>query len=230
MNKFEKGMRKKWNAFCEWWRRYKKIHNISLITYGTIFSVIIILLVNCFESLLLCLLKKLLCLLGKELIKQGFISIISIMIVYWVDKWYRNYKMKTEHFPRTYRIIKKDIPLSLSNHSLFDITSSENKKIDKIIKSPLEYANQILSGNLAPKFNPNEDYLYKMFTEDITNIVAITAENPNLWLDPTLCFYMSNCSAASLLHHARNHASQKLTTLILTMIMIIKISINGRQM
>jgi hypothetical protein len=79
--------------------------------------------------------------------------------------------------------------------------------IDRITQSPLEYAAQILKGNSAPCFNPEHPGFNEMYNDEVNLIVAVTAENPNLWLDPTICFYLMNCCAVSLLKKKGSHTN-----------------------
>jgi len=144
-------------------------------------------------------------------------AIISILIDNHFKKRREKYnqeeeeKRKNLHFPESYPIINKDIP-----HVLIENTKSQSeqeidrhKEIDKTIKSPLEYTYETLRGNQAPVFEPNKKYLDDIY-ENVLYIVAITAENPNLWLDPTLCFYMTNCCAVSLMYQANKHIGKKI--------------------
>lgn len=80
----------------------------------------------------------------------------------------------------------------------------ENKIVDSFVQSPIEYVNEIVEGNQVPKFDPDDTYMDVLYDDKIKFIVAITAENPNLFLDPTIGFYMSNCYAASLIRHTND--------------------------
>jgi len=120
-----------------------------------------------------------------------------------------NYKRMSDHFPRFAKIsteIKQSIKdKSMSNDQGHKKTDND---IDKIIESPLRYVNQTLNGNEAPKFNADDSYMNAIFDKDVKYIVAITAEDPNLWLDPTLCFYMTNCYAVSVMRQANKENNQ----------------------
>ena len=80
----------------------------------------------------------------------------------------------------------------------------ENKLIDNYIQSPIEYAKEIVKGNQVPKFDPDASYQDILYDDKIKFILVITAENPNMFLDPTIGFYMSNCYAASLIRHVND--------------------------
>ena len=64
---------------------------------------------------------------------------------------------------------------------------------------------------MALEFRPNDFHFDEMFSCDIAYIIAVTAEDASLWLDPTNWFYLSNCGAASLFHHAKEHKNKMLT-------------------
>lgn len=114
------------------------------------------------------------------------------------------------HFPNSYKIVKEQIKPRIEEKSKSNDFIDINKDIDRTIKSPLDYTHETLTGNQAPYFKPNEPYLEEIYGDDIDYIVAITAENPNLWLDPTLCFYMANCYAVSLINQAQKHIGKKM--------------------
>jgi len=116
-------------------------------------------------------------------------------------------KRKNKHFPNSYPIIDKKIPHVINQKSQVQLINNiaDDIDIDNIIASPLEYTHETLIGNNAPSFKPNAEYLEEIYSNEIDYIVAITAENPNLWLSPTLCFYMANCYAVSLLNHAKKN-------------------------
>ena len=82
-----------------------------------------------------------------------------------------------------------------------------NISIDRYIQPPLEYVSETLKGNQVPTFSPDDSYQDVIFggSKRINYIVAITAENPNLFLNPTIGFYMSNCYAASLIRHVNDY-------------------------
>jgi hypothetical protein len=123
-----------------------------------------------------------------------------------IEEEKKNEENKLLHFPKSYPVVSnKIIPTFYENSkSSGNFNISHNNTIDKIIKSPIDYTHETLSGNQAPIFNPNEKYLEDIYSEELSHIVAITAENPNLWLDPTLCFYMINCCAVSLVNKFNN--------------------------
>jgi hypothetical protein len=79
----------------------------------------------------------------------------------------------------------------------------------------MEYVNEIVKGNQVPQFNPDDTYQDVLYDDNkpddkrIKYIVAITAENPNMFLDPTIGFYMSNCYAASLIRHTNDFLKTK---------------------
>lgn len=124
-------------------------------------------------------------------------AILSIFFTYLFDK--RRHKKRIQsHFTHSYDIVTKKIIEIFSKKSVLKNYRGLNKNIDKIIKSPLDYAAETLNGNLVPFFRPNDRYLDDIYDENVDLIIAATAENPNLWLDPTICFYLINCCAVSL--------------------------------
>ncbi|GHT08469.1 hypothetical protein FACS189426_04170 [Bacteroidia bacterium] len=105
-------------------------------------------------------------------------------------------KLQHRHYPESSNIIKKEFLKSFSKKTVLPDYKPQNNEIDKIIKSPLDYALQTLDGNSFPRFNPDYKTFNDIYKKEVKLIVAITAENPNLWLDPTSCFYLINCYVA----------------------------------
>ncbi len=136
-------------------------------------------------------------------------ALISIMIDKYINK-IKKVESAKKHFPMSYPIVEDEISQKFIDKSGSENYKGTNNKIDKTIKSPLEYTRETLHGNQAPFFNPNEQYLEEIYNDDLAHIVAITAENPNLWLDPTLCFYMINCCAVSLIRKINSGIITKL--------------------
>lgn len=138
----------------------------------------------------------------KELILIFSTYILLCIFVKNLEKQLIHKTISKKHYPRSFKIVSKNILRAYheNSKSASDHAIEYNNSIDKIIKSPIDYANETLKGNKAPEFNPNDEYLDELFDDDISYIVAVTAENPNLWIDPTLCFYMTNCCAVSLIN------------------------------
>jgi hypothetical protein len=130
-------------------------------------------------------------------------ALLSIYFTYLIDKL-RHKKHTKEHFTHSHKIVTKRIIEIYSKKSILNDYRDINRSIDRIIKSPLEYAAETLNGNLAPCFNPDHHGFNEMYNDDVKLIIAVTAENPNLWLDPTICFYLINCCAVSLLKNTNN--------------------------
>lgn len=124
--------------------------------------------------------------------------LIASMIKKWIDKAVKRRKVK-DHFRCSFAIVKKEMLPSLDK-MVSTNTKEINNKIDKFIQSPLEYVNETVKGNSVPDFKPDDPSQEIIFKAGIRYIVAITAENPNLWMDPTVCFYMANCYAVSLIN------------------------------
>lgn len=103
------------------------------------------------------------------------------------------------HFNRSLEVLKI-IRKEMKRRALLPKKKSENTRINSIIQSPLEYAKEIVTGNQVPSFKPDNSHQDKIFESDVRYIIAITAENPNLWMDPTVCFYMANCYAVSIVN------------------------------
>jgi hypothetical protein len=136
--------------------------------------------------------------------------ILSLLFTYRLDKCSRDHKLKHTHYPYSFNIITGEFPKIFQKKTVLSDYKEQNNEIDKIIKSPLEYATETLKGNQAPKFSPNDCYLEEIYASDTKLIVAVTAENPNLWLDPTLCFYLINCCAVSLIKNESNVAGKRM--------------------
>lgn len=139
------------------------------------------------------------------------VTFLLIMIIFdWIERRYTFFKINKKHYPRSFNVVKNDILPAFIDRSKSKLCIRENNNRDKIIKSPIDYTKETLSGNVAPIFRPNEKYLEEIFDDDITHIVAITSENPNMWLDPTLSFYLVNCCAVSLIRKFNNNGASKL--------------------
>ena len=110
-----------------------------------------------------------------------------------------------KHFKHSYGLVKNEM-IPKMEKMVERNTITENNKMDRFIQSPIEYVNETVKGNQVPEFAADYTYQDVLFKPDIDYIVAITAENPNLWMDPTLCFYMANCYAVSLMRHANKNA------------------------
>ena len=171
---------------------------------GTIVSGLLVIVVTCLDS---------------KTITETALGLIGLFLSISIDAYYRRKdKEKQEaleaenHFPKSYPIIKENILHVINEKSKVQLSTAINndKEIDKTITSPLEYIHETLIGNPAPDFNPNAPYLEEIYSKDVKCIVAITAENPNLWLDPTLCFYMTNCCAVSLMNHANKNVGKEI--------------------
>lgn len=117
-----------------------------------------------------------------------------------IDKKVVRYKVR-HHFAHSYGLVKDDM-IPRMNKMVNNNTPADNEEMDRYIQSPIEYATETVKGNRVPEFYPDDSYQDILFNPEIKYIVAITAENPNLWMDPTLCFYMANCYAVSLMRHA----------------------------
>ena len=105
-----------------------------------------------------------------------------------------------EHFSHSYGIVKNEMIPAMEELASKN-TPIKNREMDSYIQSPIEYVNETVKGNQVPTFDPDDTYQDVLYEEDIKFIVAITAENPNFFLDPTIGFYMSNCYAASIIKH-----------------------------
>ena len=143
------------------------------------------------------------------LVKIILSFILSLLVTFLIDKPIHTIRTK-KHFPHSHEIVTKRIIEIYSKKTILEGYQDTNKGIDRVIKSPLEYAAETLNGNLAPCFKPNDRYLEEIYSNDVKLIIAVTAENPNLWLDPTLCFYLINCCAVSLLKHKDNNGTKRL--------------------
>ncbi|GHT08472.1 hypothetical protein FACS189426_04180 [Bacteroidia bacterium] len=141
-----------------------------------------------------------------DFIKNNFsilfehIPLIITVLFFPILGFYINYQIHKqkidEHFENTNSISDK-IRLIFAEKSCNGNDETKNKKIDEIIKSPFKYALEILEGNSFPEFNPNYRGFNEIYENNVKLIVAVTAE-PNLWLDPTQCFYMMNCCVVTL--------------------------------
>ena len=125
---------------------------------------------------------------------------LSFLIVYCLKKVIEKRMMRNQ-FKFSMGLIKDKMLPIIRKRSVMPINPADNSVIDAYIQSPLEYANETVNGNQLPSFWPDDDYQDVVFNTGIKYIIAITAENPNLFLDPTIGFYMSNCYAASLIRH-----------------------------
>ena len=112
-----------------------------------------------------------------------------------------------DHFRKSYCLVRSRILKSMIDKVELLKNRDNNRRIDSFIQSPLEYVEETLQGNQAPFFEPDERYQEVLFggRDEIKYIIAITSENPNLFLDPTIGFYMSNCYAASLVRHVNDY-------------------------
>lgn len=108
-----------------------------------------------------------------------------------------------KHFKYSSNIIKGQM-IPAMKYSVLKNEKEENLVIDSYIQSPIEYADEIVEGNQAPKFDPDDTYQDVLYDNKIKFILAITSENPNMFLDPTIGFYMSNCYASSLIRHTND--------------------------
>ena len=135
----------------------------------------------------------------KEIVTIVATLILIMLLGDFIERRILYYKINKKHYPKSFNVVKNYILPAFIDRSKSNSYISENNNLDKIIKSPIDYTKETLSGNEAPIFRPNESYLEEIFDDDITHIVAITSENPNMWLDPTLSFYLVNCCAVSLI-------------------------------
>ena len=134
---------------------------------------------------------------------NGCFTLLLSIIVYKLIK-----RVKVSyHFLNSNRIVRCKILRRMEEKVDLPKIYKNNKQIDSFIQSPLEYVSETLTGNQAPFFKPDEHYQEVLFggRDEIKYIVAITSENPNLFLDPTIGFYMSNCYAASLVRHVNDY-------------------------
>lgn len=186
------------------WESFKSRNKLFLITRGTILSVVFFGLINLLLSLypFEILIKTTKFTISTDCmpfwIKQILIGGLSILITYIIDKIVHECSTK-KHFHYSHKIVKKQIVEIYSEKAVLKRYLSINKDIDRIIKSPLEYVAETLEGNLAPHFSPDCHGFNEIYDGKVKLIIAVTAENPNLWLDPTICFYLINCCAVSLL-------------------------------
>lgn len=110
-----------------------------------------------------------------------------------------------DHFPNSLEIVQDKMIPTMNKKARQTNRIDENNKIDSYIQSPIEYANEIVYGNQVPEFKPDALYHDVLFDKKIKYIVAITAENPNMFMDPTIGFYMSNCYAISIMRHMNDY-------------------------
>jgi hypothetical protein len=205
-------------AFCSWfvskWKSFVKRKYLFLITLGTILSAVFFGLNEWINEWIL---NK----YNPEIYikinndnpiiintiplewKLIIIAILSIFFTYLIDKIRHHFRTK-KHFHYSHPIVTKRIIEIYSGKSKLNNYLGTNKDIDRVIKSPLEYVAETLGGNLAPYFKPDHHAFNEIYYDEIKLIVAVTAENPNLWLDPTICFHLINCCAVSLLKKKGN--------------------------
>ena len=226
------------NKFLKWVKSISEIHTFWLISQGTLITAVLFLAVNISFAKYPDFKPVIKNTFTTELIIAVASFTISLFIAYEWDKYKRNLKLKKEHYKRSFnlikteipqllkkihckrslkkiikKLIKKKIPILLSRKTTLPDYKELNNGIDVMIMSPLEYVKGTLQGNKVPKFNPNQYHFEEMFSKETTHIIAITAENPNFWLDPTVNFFMSNCNAATLLRHTQDHFGEDLITI-----------------
>jgi len=183
------------NFFKSLWKRhYFRLVSIGTLVTALLFGLIDIIKPNCTISIPI----------NDEIPTKVVTVFLSLFLTYLVDKIIEAYRLRNKHYPHSYPIIKDKFPEQFSEKTVMSAYEVQNNGIDKIMKSPLEYALETLKGNQAPKFSPNDNYLEEIYEDSTKLIVAITAENPNLWLDPTLCFYFTNCCVVSLIKNVEN--------------------------
>lgn len=152
-------------------------------------------------------------------IKELFTILSTIILIEiisdYIEASLRIRNIKKKHFPMSFPIINDKILEAFQEKSKTKDNGhiKDNRRLDRIIKPPVEYTKEVLTGNTTPPFEPNAKYLEEIYENDITHIVAITAENPNLWLDSTLSFYMLNCCAVSLIRKKNEHKTK--TTIVI---------------
>ena len=136
--------------------------------------------------------------------------LLLFFLIDYIENQSKIYWIKKYHYPKSFEIVLNNIlPTYRENSKGFGNHSIEhNNIVDRIIKSPIDYTNETLSGNQAPVFKPNETYLEDIYNDDLSHIVAITAENPNLWIDPTLSFFMINCCAVTLINKFNSNITE----------------------
>ena len=152
---------------------------------------------------------------GKEIFTIISTLILIEIITDYIEILVRIKNIKKKHFPMSFPVVNNTIlnafHIKAKTKDKEHIRS--NNRIDRIIKPPVEYTKEVLTGNTTPPFEPNAKYLEEIYEDDISHIVAITAENPNLWLDSSLSFYMLNCCAVSLIRK-KNENKNKTTMVI----------------
>ena len=205
-------MKKLIKGFCDWFTsKYKwiksrrKMYVSILISIGTFISALVLLGVS--------FLKIEIEFNPKKFLVAIIVMLLGLIVGFIIDYYSRKKKLRDKHYDLSYPIIEVDIPDAFSQKSVLASDIENNKKIDVIIKPPLDYVLETLNGNFAPTFNPNEDYFDEMFSETTTHIIVITAENPSLSVDPTISFFMSNCEAVTLLRHIQSNPNKRLTTM-----------------
>lgn len=131
------------------------------------------------------------------LVIEWAIPIVGAVISYFLCNLVEKIVMKNhfKHSLKVLHVMRKAMQDRVTRNS-----HDENKEMDRYIQSPIEYAKETLKGNSVPIFKPDDPSQDLIFNSGIKYIVAITAENPNLWMDPTVCFYMANCYAVSLMN------------------------------
>lgn len=141
-------------------------------------------------------------------------NLLPLFFTEWISNKTEKTKMKKKaeeekaemrrHFPHSLEIVQKHIIPTIKHKVAQTNDYNDNNAIDNFIQSPLEYVNETLRGNKLPEFDPNDTYQDAIFEDEIKYIVAITAENPNLFLNPSIGFYMSNCYAVSIIRHLQD--------------------------
>ena len=189
----------KWESF----KRRKKY-----TTLGTIIATVLVILIELY-------LKKHPFSVSINNKPVGFALEVTLILLFaflpiFISDWWERRKFKNrikEYFHHSYEIVENQIS------DIFSKEADVNKyrEIDRIIFPSIKYANEILNGNRVPWFKPNDVYLKDIYKNDVKLIIAITAEDPCLWIDPTICYYLINCCAVSLLKNKDNNGEKKLT-------------------
>lgn len=149
--------------------------------------------------------------INREEVLIIILSYILLMIIaHQLEKYVIYLRIKDSHYPKSFVVVKNKIIPEYEEKSKSKSYINTNNKRDKIIKSPIDYTYETLSGNEAPIFRPNEKYLEEIFEDDIEYAVSLTSENPNMWLDPTLNFYFVNTLLISLLRKFNSSGKSKL--------------------
>lgn len=140
--------------------------------------------------------------------------LLRLIVVYLIVNWITKLVARV-HFKHSLSIVLCKMLPTMKDRVWRFTRFGENRTIDSFIQSPMEYVNEIVKGNQVPQFNPDDTYQDVLYDDNkpddkrIKYIVAITAENPNMFLDPTIGFYMSNCYAASLIRHTNDFIKTK---------------------